>query len=162
MNAEPSSTPAPGRAAGGSAPPGSLPGPLGQVLGLAGLLPFVAGAVGLWLVDGAARAVVAQALVGYGALIVSFLGGIHWGLAARAGAAPPPLLLAWGVLPSLIAWPALLLPAQAALVLLAAALLLCLLVDRRLYPAHGAAALLPLRLRLTLVAALACVVGALA
>ncbi|MBX3638548.1 MAG: DUF3429 domain-containing protein [Rubrivivax sp.] len=139
-----------------------MPGSLGRALGLAGLLPFVAGAAGVWLVDAALRPWVAQALVAYGALIVSFLGGIHWGLAARAGTAPPPVLLAWGVLPSLIAWPALLLPAPAALVLLAAALLLCLVVDRRLYPAHGAAALLPLRLRLTLVATVACVVGALA
>ena len=39
----------------------------------------------------------------YAALIVSFLGGIHWGLAFRH-TEPPLALLAWGVVPSLVAW----------------------------------------------------------
>ena len=89
-------------------------------------------------------------------MIISFLGGIHWGLALRPA---PPLhqqALAWGVVPSLLAWPALLLPSAAGLTLLAASLLLCYAVDRRLYPVQGAAAWLGLRLQLTVVAAVCC------
>jgi hypothetical protein len=43
--------------------------------------------------------------LGYGATILSFLGGLHWG-AALSKPAPPraPLMFAWSVVPSLVAW----------------------------------------------------------
>ncbi len=128
-------------------------------LGHAGLLPFVAGALLLWLVQGEAHVYAAMALTAYAALIVSFLGGIHWGLAMRQPEAPMATL-AWGVVPSLVAWPAVLMPAHAGLVLLGLMLLVCYAVDRRSYPRLGAAAWLTLRFRLSAVAALACFVGA--
>jgi hypothetical protein len=130
-------------------------------LGYAGLVPFVAGAVLVWgLAEPAAvRVLSAQALAAYAALIASFLGGVHWGAAMRQ-AAPPPTWLAWGVTPSLLAWPALLLPPGPGLALLAALLVLCWLVDRRLYPAQDLARWLPLRLRLSAVAAVSCAVAA--
>ncbi len=128
-------------------------------LGYGGLLPFVGAALLLWLLRDEAQAHVAQALSAYAALILSFLGGIHWGLAMRS-AAPPAALLVWGVLPSLLAWPALLMPAFSALVIHGALLLLTYAVDRRLYPAQGAAGWLGLRFRLSAVAALSCFIGA--
>ena len=128
-------------------------------LGHAGLLPFVAGAGLVWLTDGEAHVYAAMALAAYAALIVSFLGGIHWGLAMRQPDAPPATLL-WGVVPSLVAWPAVIMPAYAGLVLLGLMLVVCYLVDRRTYPALGAAAWLTLRFRLSAVASLACFVGA--
>jgi hypothetical protein len=128
-------------------------------LGYAGLLPYVGGAALVWLVWPEVQPLVAQGLSAYAALIISFLGGIHWGLAMRASEPPPPLLL-WGVLPSLLAWPALMMPAHAGLVLHGVLLLVCYLVDRRLYPAHGAARWLTLRFRLSAVASLACFIGA--
>lgn len=128
-------------------------------LGYGGLLPFVAGAIAVWAVGADARYDVALALAAYAATIVSFLGGIHWGLAFRH-AAPPPRLLWWGVLPSLVAWLALLLHPALGLVVLGSMLLLCLLVDRRVYRSEGVAQWLPLRLQLSVVAALACFVGA--
>lgn len=130
-------------------------------LGYAGLAPFVLGALLVWLLPQPpeVRDLSAQALIAYAALIASFLGGVHWGAAMRQ-AAPPPAWLAWGVTPSLLAWPALLLPPGPGLLLLAALLLLCWGVDRRLYPAQGLARWLPLRLRLTAVAAVCCAVGA--
>jgi Protein of unknown function (DUF3429) len=128
-------------------------------LGHAGLLPFVLGALLLWLLDGEAHVYAAMALAAYAALIVSFLGGIHWGLAMRQPEAPPATLL-WGVVPSLVAWPAVLMPAHAGLVLLGVMLLVCYAVDRRSYPRLGAAGWLTLRFRLSAVASLACFIGA--
>jgi hypothetical protein len=128
-------------------------------LGQAGLLPFVAGALLVWLVHADLRPWVEHALAVYGALIVSFLGGIHWGVALRQPR-PDPRLLGWGVTPSLLAWVGALMPPSAGLALLGAALIACYLVDRRLYPAHGLQAWLTLRFRLTAVAALCCFLGA--
>jgi hypothetical protein len=68
--------------------------------------------------------------------------------------------LAWGVAPSLLAWPALLMPAYAALPWLGLLRVLCYVVDRRLYAAAGLGRWLTLRWRLSMVAALSCFVAA--
>ena len=60
----------------------------------------------------------------YGAVILSFLGGIRWGLVLNNKAQVQkwaPLM--WSVVPSLIAWPALLLPSRYMLLVLVAGLL---------------------------------------
>jgi Protein of unknown function (DUF3429) len=147
------------------------PSSLALRLGYGGLLPFVMGAVLVWLLRADAMRYVALGLAAYGALIVSFLGGIHWGLAMRqtaaapasasvSASAPAPRLLLWGVVPSLVVWPALMLPAKAGLVIVGAMLFVCYAVDRVLYVEQGVAGWLPLRLRLSTVAALCCLVGA--
>jgi hypothetical protein len=128
------------------------------VLGYAGLVPFVAATWWAWTQP---QGMASLALAGYGALIASFLGGIHWGL-AMARPRPAPTLLVWGVLPSLVACAALLLPRPTGLMLLAGLLLACYLVDLWLYRRHGLAQWLPLRLRLSVVASLCCALGALA
>lgn len=147
----------------------SSPSPAARLLGYAGLIPFVAAAVashGPAAFAPAAQAapsapIALMALVGYGATIAAFLGGVHWGLAFRE-AAPPTARLAWGVTPPLLAWVAVMLPAASGLVLLAVTLVLALIVDRRVYPTLGLQGWLPMRLHLTAVAALCCLVGALA
>jgi hypothetical protein len=128
-------------------------------LGYAGLLPFVAGALLVWLVRDDAHPYVTLAMSAYGAVIVSFLGGIHWGFAFRQ-TEPPTVLLAWGVVPSLVAWLAVMMPPNAGLVLLGAMLVACYAVDRRLYPGQGAGHWLVLRFRLSAVAGLACFIAA--
>ena len=87
-------------------------------LGYAGLLPFVACALAIALLDGEARAFAVQALVAYGAVILSFLGAVHWGLLLRAGEPHVQSQLAVGVVPALAGWVALLLPGREALALL--------------------------------------------
>lgn len=128
-------------------------------LGYAGLVPFVGLCLLTWVVRPDVAPFVHLALVAYGAVIVSFLGGVHWGIAfskwQAAGAH-----LAWGVVPSLLAWAAVLMPAYAAAPLLAALLVLCYLVDRSLYPAAGLQYWLGLRLRLTVVATLCLLIAA--
>ena len=137
----------------------TAPSPHALRLGYAGLLPFVAGAALIWIVRADAHPYVAAALSAYAAVILSFLGGIHWGLGMRASAAAPSLF-GWGVVPSLIAWVAVVMPPYAGLVVQGVALIGCYAVDRRVYPQHGAAAWLTLRFRLTGVASLSCFVGA--
>lgn len=85
--------------------------PAPRLLGLAGLIPFWGLALGLLVapVAGWTTAQLAAALAAYGAVIVSFLGGIRWGLATAArGASAGRYAIA--VLPSLAAWIALALP----------------------------------------------------
>lgn len=137
----------------------SAPTRMALALGYAGLLPFLGSAA--WVAAGPAgqQALAVQVLAAYAATIVSFLGGIHWGLAFAAPGGPSTVRLAWGVVPSLLAWPALLLPPAAGLALLAAALVLCYAVDHRAYPRLGLAAWLPMRRALSAVAALSCAVG---
>lgn len=139
--------------------PAAQPGQLAQRLGYAGLLPFVAGALLVWLVRADVHAYAAMALSVYAALILSFLGGMHWGLAMRQ-AQPSTVALVWGVVPSLVAWPAALMPPDAGLALHGSMFIACYAVDRRLYPAQGVAGWLTLRFRLSAVAALACFLGA--
>jgi Protein of unknown function (DUF3429) len=131
--------------------------PIALWLGYAGLIPFVAGAALTWLLAPASRPLVAAALSAYAAVIVSFLGGIHWGIGFRDGM---PRLFLWGVVPSLVAAAALMLPPRHGLLIHALMLLLCYAVDRRVYPAHGLQAWLGLRWRLSLVAATSCFVAA--
>ena len=139
--------------------PGSPPPAVALRLGYAGLIPFVTGALLVWLVRPEAHPYVTLGLSAYAALIVCFLGGIHWGLAMRV-TAPPASLFVWGVLPSAPAWAAVMMPPSAGLVIHGVMLLVCYLVDRQVYPQHGMAPWLTLRFRLSTVAALSCFLGA--
>lgn len=78
-------------------------------LGYLGLIPFLAGGALALTGEPATRDVALRAVIAYGAVIVSFLGGIHWGLALRAGANRAARLLFVSVIPSLAGWLAVLL-----------------------------------------------------
>jgi hypothetical protein len=131
--------------------------PVALWLGYGGLIPFVVGAALLWLIQPQWRSFTATALSAYAAVIVSFLGGILWGIGFRDGT---PRLFLWGVVPSLVAATALMLSPGHGLLVHGLMLLSCYAVDRRVYPAHGLRAWLSLRWRLSLVAAIACFVAA--
>lgn len=144
-----------------SAPPADPPSTLAWALGLAGLIPFVLLAAAQWFSVPGWRMLAGSALLSYGALIVSFLGGIHWGLAMR-GRPLAPVRLIWGVLPSLLGWLAVLLDSPWGQAVLAISLLACFVVDRSVYRALGLRAWLPLRATLTAVATLSVAAGGLA
>lgn len=134
-------------------------------LGYAGLIPFVLGALLIWLVypypD--AHSFVTLALAGYGATVLAFLGGIHWGLVMRAQSPPvaaPPHALQWGVVPPLLGTLVVVMPPYAGLPLLGMALVGCYLMDRKLYMQLHASHWLTLRFRLTAVAAFCSFLGA--
>jgi hypothetical protein len=131
-------------------------------LGLAGLVPFVVLAATTWLAVPEWHARTHDALLGYGAVILSFMGAVHWGLAM---AGPRGRERAWqlglSVVPALLGWLALLLPvgALAYSVLLVAFAALCL-VDTRATKAKLAPAWYPaLRVPLTTVV-VACLIAA--
>lgn len=69
-------------------------------LGWSGVLPFLALALATWSPDWRDYAV--RGLLAYGALILSFLGGVRWGRAMAAGAGSGQF--AASVLPSLWGW----------------------------------------------------------
>ena len=132
---------------------------LAHRLGYAGLLPLVVGALLVWLVWPEAHPYATASLAGYAAVIVSFLGGIHWGVAFSRPDAHASWLL-WGVTPSLLAWVAVLMPPSSGLVILGVMFIVCYAVDRRLYPVYGLARWLTLRFRLSALASLSCFIGA--
>lgn len=85
------------------------PPALAFALGFAGLLPFFGCGLAALSLPGEQALHLLSALLAYGAVILSFLGGVHWGLALadETGRAERPRY-ALGVLPSLIGWLALL------------------------------------------------------
>jgi len=133
--------------------------PRAQRMAQLGLAPFVLGAVLIWLVRADAHPYVTLGLSVYAGLVVSFLGGIHWGLAMRQ-ADPAPRLFSWALLATGIAWVGVMMPPYSGLVVEGVMLVVCYLVDRKVYPAEGLAHWLTLRFRLSAVAAFSCFVAA--
>ena len=104
------------------------------LLGAGGLIPFVSLAAAAHLLPQEQSLVALQALIAYGAVILSFLGGIIWGLGIAGfgdGRDKPreALRLTVSVPPSLFGWLALFLPHGTGLWLLAACFLMVLSVD---------------------------------
>ncbi len=92
---------------------------LAVMLGLLGLLPFLGCTIGIILFPEQVPVPnLVMAIIAYGAVILAFLGGVHWGFAlepapsvvAPMQAATDNKRLALGVIPSLIGWAALLVP----------------------------------------------------
>ena len=79
-------------------------------LGLAGLIPFLATAFGVWFADFPAKIDAVNIQLAYAAVILSFMGAVHWGLAMAGGdKAMTYTRLGWSVVPALVGWGALLL-----------------------------------------------------
>lgn len=107
------------------------PPPLARALGLAGLAPQVAVIFVLFQNDPATRYTALTLGYCYAALILSFLGGVWWGLAARAEETPAWLWVA-AVIPSLVALAAFPWGFTTSLIVLGTALIAALGVDWRL------------------------------
>lgn len=126
----------------------------------AGVLPFATLAAALWLAPPAWRPAAGEALLGYGAVILAFVGALHWGHAllrreqALAAGRPVPaatdLAFICSVLPALVGWLALQLSFVPSLALLGVGFIAQLGLDAHLARALGLpAGFLALRLRLT-------------
>ena len=133
--------------------------PVGRLLGYAGLVPFVALAVLSFIVSSVHRPTIIFSLLAYGATIICFLGAIHWGLTMVENI-PSKQQLVWGVMPSLLAWVSLMIPVEFGLLIVASVLLVCLIVDYKIYPHFGLGQWLQMRLVLSLVAIVSMVLPA--
>jgi hypothetical protein len=132
-------------------------------LGYGGLLPFLAPL--LWGALGGPIATARAALFAYAAVILSFVGALHWAFAMTLPALTPrqrEVAFAWSVVPAWMAWLALLSPVSIAVALLLAGFALHLGQDLRFAPrADLPRWYVPLRVRLSLIACLAIGVGGL-
>lgn len=131
-------------------------------LGYGGLIPFLV-LTPVSLLDYHYGALWSDALYAYGAIILSFIGALHWGLAMslpELSERQRSALFLWSVVPALIAWPAVLFSPPIAAPLLVFGFIAHYLQDRRL--ARQASLTdwyLPLRLRLTSVAVVCLIAG---
>ncbi|CAH1043862.1 DUF3429 domain-containing protein [Halomonas sp. TD01] len=78
------------------------------LLGLAGLIPFIAGGLFAWWAPSVWQVTAVYGFSYYSAVILSFLGGVHWGAALQVPRPGNRRRLIIAMVPSLIAWPALL------------------------------------------------------
>jgi hypothetical protein len=139
---------------------------IATLLGNLGLVPLFVLALAAWPWSGPVNARIELALAAYTAVILSFLGAVHWGLAL----VNPGLnkeqswnAFGWGVIPSLLGWLAVLMmllsvPSAVVFAFLIGDLLLARVMDgalMRLYSTIPAPWYLALRTRLT-IAASAC------
>ena len=103
------------------------------VLGWAGVIPFAGLSAVLHFDFNGLAASCEPLLIAYGAVILSFMGGVHWGLAMRESMVGDRNIqashLGFSVVPALAGWLAILLTTPAALAILALAFLALLIVD---------------------------------
>ena len=73
--------------------------------GLLGVLPFWGLALSTHLSSGLDPLLALMALIMYGAVILSFVGALWWGMAVHApSTAPRSAMFIWSVMPALIGW----------------------------------------------------------
>jgi hypothetical protein len=102
---------------------------LAVILSVAGLIPFVVCGLGAVAPNTITSLPAAQALIVYGAVVLSFLGAVHWGLSLATEHDPaerPRLLL--GVAPAVAGWAATAISIYAVEPLLGIALIIGLMI----------------------------------
>lgn len=102
------------------------------ILGCAGLIPFVGLAALIGLGPETWYGYSLTALSYYGAVILAFVGALHWGYALKRAAHGGKTWVQYGfsVAPAMVAWLSLLFPVWTGLRLQAACLLICYAFDR--------------------------------
>jgi hypothetical protein len=105
-----------------------------RTFGLVGLVPFAGGALAVCFAP-EIKAQAATALIAYGAVILSFLGGIRWGFAVLEGRRAGWTAYGLSVIPALIAWVGAVSVGPEGLLILALALALWFFAERATAPA---------------------------
>ncbi len=123
-------------------------------IGLAGLLPFIASAAGVALLPPFVQPIAFYAAFVYSLAILSFLGGVHWGIALSDGGMARYI---WSVVSPLLGFVAVFAPRPIALYAMAAAFVLIGIVDIAVFRGAGPRWYAWLRAVLTVVVA-ACLV----
>lgn len=133
------------------------------LLGYSGVIPFVALAVGIATgvdFNGWGVADAHSKLVGYAAVIVSFIGAVHWGVALQAPAGRQNQLFIYSVLPALAAWVWMFFTAKSALIGMALTIVALYFVDRGLLQGLVHDRYVKMRMHLTIIVALSLLVAA--
>ena len=129
---------------------------IARVLGYGGALPFLYGAIAASQQMTILGLAPDYLLLSYGAVILSFLGGLHWGrviISHNENGRFDAAWLIWSVCPSLLGWVALLLSVKAGAVVLSLCFLVVLQIDQKLFRSQiWPDWMQPLRLHLTLIA----------
>ena len=125
-----------------------------HTLAYASLVLPSCGALALWLKVPEWQVFLVNALLTHIALALTFLGGIHWGIAMRymaTDAHMPVFHFVWGPVPGYVAWFLLMASAPIALAGMLALTLAIYWVDRQTWPGSGLGPWLPLRSTYTLI-----------
>lgn len=114
------------------------------ILGLGGAVPFYLLSLPIWLMDPLYGYVLIDSMITYGAVILSFLGAVHWGAAMWQGELEEAreedaeemdraawARYGWSVIPALIAWIGTLLVPFAGLMLIVVGIGLAYFIDLR-------------------------------
>jgi Protein of unknown function (DUF3429) len=104
-------------------------------LGTAGLIPFVVIASAVWALPEAYTPPLLFWITSYAAVILSFSGALHWGMAmlhADMTEQDQSVFMTWSVVPALVGWVALLMPVKTGVLLLAATFVIQYAADRQL------------------------------
>jgi len=128
-----------------------------QILGYAGTIPFIALALSIFLdIDVAASGLMdlPHKLLVYGAVIISFIGAVHWGVALQASVARQNILFIYSVVPALAAWLWIFLATKPALFGMAATVAVMFFLDRLILTGLVPNGYLKMRLHLTIIVAL--------
>ena len=120
-------------------------------LGYAGLIPFIVFSIGSWF----QLPMISDStyiLTAYAAIILSFMGAIHWGIAMSSSEDQNGKYFIASVIPGLIAWLALLMPQRYAIILLMIGFVALIIYDWSVEkPQRLPGWYIPMRNRLTLV-----------
>jgi len=137
---------------------------MASLLGYAGVIPFIVLAYACFFnIEPGKRFGIddpAVALLGYAAVIMSFIGAVHWGVALRLEAAAQSRLLVYSVLPALVAWLWLLFPIKVALFGMAFTIVVMYFIDRFTLAGLVPEDYLLMRFYLSVIVALSLVFGA--
>lgn len=116
-------------------PPPTSPVPSAPLwLGAGGLVPFVLLSGGLWVLPDAYRPTLLEWLRTYAAVILSFVGAVHWGIAMLHRDIPDrerAVIMGWSVVPALVAWVGLLITPSSGLTLIGAMFVIHYSMDRQ-------------------------------
>lgn len=131
----------------------TLPGnqQIAQTLGYAGLIPFITLSIGSWIETPHSYNSV-YALIAYAAIILSFMGAIHWGMAMSKTENKQGKYYITSVIPALAAWLSLLLPDVFSLIILLTGFTFLISYDLAVEKSQGFPDwYIPMRIKLTFI-----------
>lgn len=100
---------------------------IAKILGYAGLIPFIALALAVWIAPSPYPTILANMQVIYGGIIVSFLGAVYWGIGIENNG--PDWLFVWAVAPAILAWGGLIIGLQIGYPIIILGLLVAAVID---------------------------------